>query len=166
MTVKDLSCCFTGHRPQGLPWGQNEEDPRCLRVKEELRARLEGLYECGYRHFICGMAVGCDMLFAESVLALKETHPDVSLEAAVPCGSQPDRWTRALRERYNRLLDGCDKVTVLQVEYSPDCMMRRNRYMVDRSSAILAVYSGRPGGTMNTLLYARRQGLKSIVIEI
>ena len=43
MDDREQSCCFTGHRPMKLPWGMNEEDPRCLRLKEELRARLEAI---------------------------------------------------------------------------------------------------------------------------
>jgi uncharacterized phage-like protein YoqJ len=45
-------------------------------------------------------------------------------------------------------------------------MMRRNRYMVDRSSLLLACYDGRPGGTMSTILYAERSEVKVIVVEI
>ena len=164
--MRETSCSFTGHRPAKLPWGSNEGDIRCIAVKEELAARLEGIYEAGYRHFICGMAIGCDMYFAEAVLKLQKQHPDVTLEAAIPCGTQPDRWTRAQRERYNMLLDQCSKVNVLQIEYSPQCMMRRNQYMVDNSSLLLACFDGRPGGTMSTILYAQRQGLNVITIDI
>ena len=164
--MREKSCCFTGHRPTKLPWGANENDPRCAALKEELYCRLLGTYEAGYTHFICGMAIGCDMFFAEAVLRLQEIHPEVTLEAAVPCGSQPERWTKALRERYNRLLDSCSKVTVLQLSYTPDCMQKRNQYMVDNSSLLLACFDGRPGGTMSTILYAQRQGLKTIIIDI
>ena len=166
MDEQAISCCFTGHRPQSLPWGTREQDPRCLELKLELAARLEGIYETGYRRFLCGMALGCDMYFAEAVLALRDSHPDVRLEAVIPCGSQPDRWNLAQRQRYNSLLDRCDKVTVLQIHYTPDCMLRRNRYMVEHSSLLLACYNGYPGGTQSTLLYAQRQGLQTIVIEI
>ena len=76
---KEITCCFTGHRPSKLPWGQNENDPRCVKVKQELASRLEGIYELGFRHFMCGMAIGCDMYFAEAVLNLRDRHPDVSL---------------------------------------------------------------------------------------
>jgi uncharacterized phage-like protein YoqJ len=144
----------------------NENDPRCLSLKQELEARLSAAYELGYRHFLCGMAIGCDMYFAEAVLKLREDHPDVTLEAAIPFGDQPGRWGQAQRRRYNTLIDQADKVTVLQYGYTPDCMMRRNRYMVDRSSLLLACYDGRPGGTMNTILYAEREGVKVIVVEI
>ncbi len=166
MDERATTCCFTGHRPKALPWGTREDDARCVQLKMELAARLEGIYEAGWRHFLCGMALGCDTYFAEAVIALRAEHPDVTLEAVVPCGSQPDRWGVAQRQHYNDLLNACDKVTVLQIHYTPDCMQRRNRCMVDRSSLLLACYTGYPGGTQSTLLYARRQGVESVIIEI
>ena len=166
MAQREQTCCFSGHRPAKLPWGGNEADERCLALKGELAAHLEALYAEGYRHFICGMALGCDMYFAEAVTALREVHEDVTLEAAVPCGTQPDRWNRAQRERYNALLNACSKVTVLQIGYSPECMMRRNQYMVDHSSMLLCCYNGRPGGTMRTILYAERTGVGVEIIDV
>ena len=166
MYQKENTCCFTGHRPMKLPWGMKEDDPRCIELKAELYARLEGAYELGYRNFVCGMAIGCDMFFAEAVLRLQKEHPEIKLEAAVPCGSQPDRWTKAQRERYNSLLDSSTELHVLQLSYTPDCMQKRNQYMVDKSSLLLACFDGRPGGTMSTILYAQRQGLKTITIDI
>ena len=163
---KEITCCFTGHRPSKLPWGQNENDLRCIAVKQELASRLEGVYETGFRHFMCGMAIGCDMYFAEAVLNLRDRHPDVSLEAVIPCGTQPDRWAKPLRMRYTSLLDRCDSVKVLQIMYSRDCMMRRNKYMVDNSSLLLGCFMGIPGGTMNTIVYSERSGLKVVLIEI
>ena len=163
---KPVSCCFTGHRPAKLPWGTDEGDERCLRLKARLREVIARAVEDGYTHFICGMAIGCDTFFAEAVIALREQHGDITLEAAVPCGSQPDKWTKAQRLRYNELLDRCDTVTVLQYGYTDDCMMQRNRYMVDRSSLLLACFDGRPGGTMSTIVYAERQGLKTVIIEL
>lgn len=163
---KEITCCFSGHRPSRLPWGSNEHDVRCLELRLEIAARLEGIYDMGYRRFLCGMALGCDMFFAEAVLALRDAHPDVILEAVVPCATQPDKWTAPQRRRYNSLLDACNKVTVLQLDYTPDCMLRRNYYMVDRSSLLLCCFRGCPGGTMNTIVYAERSGLECVMIEI
>lgn len=166
MKKREISCCFSGHRPAKLPWGANELDARCVALKEELAARVNGIYQAGYRHFICGMALGCDTYFAEAVLALRREHEDITLEAAVPCGTQPDRWTRQQRERYNTLLDECDAVNVLQIDYTPECMLQRNKYMVDRSSLLLCCYDGMPGGTMQTIIYAERSGVNVITIDI
>ena len=33
---RETSCCFTGHRPDKLPWRNDESDPRCVRLKEEI----------------------------------------------------------------------------------------------------------------------------------
>ena len=161
-----VTCCFTGHRPEKLPWGMNEADERCAALKWELAARLDGIYEAGYRRFFCGMALGCDMYFAEAVLALRKKHPDVSLEAAIPCLDQADNWPADQQRRYRELLSQVNRVSFLQASYSPGCMQRRNRYMVDRASLLLACYDGRPGGTRDTLLYAMRNERSVILINI
>ena len=166
MSTRETTCGFTGHRPAKLPWGTNENDPRCVQLKAELSARLEGIYEAGYRHFICGMAIGCDFYFAAAVIDLREKHGDITLEAAIPCGGQPDKWNTKQRLEYNSLIDRCDKVTVLQIHYTPTCMQRRNEYIVDNSSLLLACYNGKPGGTMKTLLYAGRNDVKTVIIDI
>ena len=166
MSTADTTCCFTGHRPAKLPWGSSEGDPRCLSLKAEIAARLEGIYELGYRNFICGMAEGCDLYFAEAVLAMRDHLPDMTLEAAIPCDRQADKWTAAQQRRYEHIMAESDTVTFVQHRYSPGCMMRRNRYMVDRSSLLLACFDGQTGGTMNTILYAQRSGLKVILIDL
>lgn len=164
--LKSHTCCFTGHRPSKLPWGMDESQPACAALKRRIAQELEGLYERGFRHFITGMARGSDLYFAEAVLDLRRNHPDVTLEAAVPCSTQAGSWRRAERERYHAILDRCNAETLVQRDYSRDCMHRRNRYMVERSTAVLAVYDGAGGGTMYTLNYAAAQGLETIVIPV
>ena len=166
MADKEITCCFTGHRPVRLPWGMRETDPRCTALKEQISATLDGIYESGYRHFICGMAIGCDTYFAEAVLALRHQHPDVTLEAAVPCNDQAERWNRAQRAHYTDLIARCDQITYVSHTYSPGCMMKRNEYMIDSSSLLLACFNGRSSGTMNTILYAERSGVRTIILEI
>jgi len=160
------TCTFTGHRENKLPWHTDETDPRCLRLKQSIYDAVEAVYRSGVRHFICGMATGCDMFFAEAVLALRAERPDVTLEAAIPCEGQSNRWTAEQRRRYDRLVAECDFFTVIQRDYSPDCMLRRNRYMIDASAVLIAAYNGKPGGTQSTLLYALRQGLQIIELPL
>ena len=161
------TCCFTGHRPDRLPWRDQEADPRCLLLKDRLRERTERAIQAGYRHFISGMARGADLYFAEAVLALRERYPHITLEAARPYASQADSWPEQERRRYWSILDRCDYETLVQHQYDPGCLMRRNRYMVDRASRIIAVYDGVPqGGTAQTLLYAIRNGLERDILSV
>ncbi|NCB74169.1 MAG: DUF1273 family protein [Clostridia bacterium] len=160
------SCTFTGHREEKLPWRGDEADPRCLRLKELIADSLETVYHSGINHFICGMATGCDMYFCEAVIELRSSHEDITLEAAIPWEGQAQGWSAPLKKRYARLVADCDFYTLVQKDYTPDCLMRRNRYMVDSSSVIIAAFSGRPGGTMSTLLYAVRSGLEVIELPV
>lgn len=160
-----VSCCFTGNRPEKLPWGTNEKDLRCLLAQDQIYTALEDAYARGFCHFICGMARGSDLYFAELVLQLRVKYPRVTLEAAIPYRGQCDTWAQADKSRYLHLIEQCDKVTVLQEEYTPACMQRRNQYMVDHSSLVIALYGGMPGGTRSTLLYAMRQGVETMILS-
>lgn len=163
---RSQSCCFTGHRESKLPWRGDECDARCKKLRESIYDAVEAVYRSGIRHYICGMATGCDFWFCEAVLELREAHPEITLEAAVPFERQSESWSESQRRHYHRLITDCDYVTVVQKEYSSDCYMRRNRYMVDSASVLIAAYNGRPGGTLNTLLYAIRNGLEVIQLPI
>lgn len=51
-------------------------------------------------------------------------------------------------------------------EYSEDCMLERNRYLVNHAACLLAVYNGeRRGGTAMTVRYARRLGREVIMLD-
>ena len=139
MRGRQSACCFTGHRPGKLPWRYNEEDLRCVSLKARIADAVEAAYQEGFRHFLCGMALGCDLYFCECVLRLRQTHPDVTVEAAVPCPSQADAWP-------------------------PD--QRRDRYMVDHAALLIAAFDGSPGGTRYTVEYAMRRGLEIVDLPI
>ena len=165
MRGRPYTCCFTGHRPEKLPWGDDETDGRCAALKKKLQDAVEAAYGEGMRHFICGMARGCDFYFAEAVLTLRREKGDVTLEAAIPCAAQSGGWPEADQARWRSLLAQCDLETLVQDHYSPGCMSRRNRYMVDHSAMVIAVYDGAPGGTRQTLEYAIRQSVPFVDIR-
>ena len=75
-----------------------------------------------------------------------------------PYERQAVRWPEALRNRYFSIAERCDRETMLQRQYTPDCLRKRNRYMVDRAEIVLAVWNGSPSGTGQTVWYARETG--------
>ena len=79
------------------------------------------------------------------------------------------RSTELFKQRatllYYNIAAKCDKETMLQREYTPDCMDKRNRYMVDHADSILAVWNGCPSGTGNTVRYVHKKGKSIIVIN-
>ena len=161
-------CCFTGHRPKGLPWGEDESAPGCMAAKALLAQEVERAWQEGYRTFVSGMAMGGDLYFAEAVMACQMVHRDIVLMAAIPCPDQTRGWPREQAERYQRILNwiGPDHQVLVQNQYTRDCMLRRDEYMVDQSQRIIALYDGRSsGGTRYTLECAMKKGLESIIID-
>ena len=160
-------CCFTGHRPEKLPWRDNEWDPRCVALQGRIMVELRQAYRNGYRHFICGMARGIDTYCCEAVLKLRQEHREVRLEAAIPCRTQAKNWPAKDRERYRRLLAQCDLRTLIQEAYTPGCMLRRDRYMVSRAEGGFGVYDmATSGGTKKTLAYALEQKREIFLIDL
>ena len=162
----EISCSFTGHRPEKLPWGEDELDPRCLEIKAKLATAVETAYEAWCRHFLCGMARGADFYFCEAVLDLRQRRPGVTLEAVIPCEEQAARWSERDRDRYYTLVASCDGETMVQRHYDKGCMLRRNRYLVDHAARLIAVYDGMLGVTMDTIRYAMKQGLELDILYL
>ena len=162
---KNQTACLTGHRPKSLPWGYNENSVQCLKFKEHLKAIIDKTIDSGITTFFTGMAEGFDMIAAEILIKLKDKHKNLKLIAAVPCLNQTIKWNINQQERYNNILTKCDKVIILSREYTSSCMIERNKYMVDNSSICIACYNGSPSGTGKTVEYARKKGLRILIIS-
>lgn len=161
------ACCFTGHRPQKLPWGFNEQDERCISMRQRTKEEIENAIQEGYTIFLCGMALGFDMICAELVLELKKKYPHIKLICVLPCKDQSNIWRKDQQERYAKILKKADSVHCLYNNYNenPNCMLERNDYMLNNSSMVIALFNGKKGGTQNTLLKAERQGLKVEIVK-
>lgn len=163
--MEDKTICITGHRPNKLPWGLNEEDSRCIKFKQDLEKIIVERIKLGYTHFISGLALGVDTYFAEIILKLKNEYKSITLEGAIPCENQTYKWSIKSTDKYNEIKNKCDKITLISKNYTPYCMIQRNRYMVENSSLVIAVYSGAKGGTHNTVTYAKQLNREIITIN-
>lgn len=160
------TACFTGHRNQKLPWRFNEEDERCKIMKKNLKLEIERAIAKGYTTFLCGMAIGFDMFCAETVLELKQHYSHIKIIGAIPCRNQDSLWSAVYQERYRRLLMQLDGIRCKYDEYNgAECMLERNRFMVNNSSLMIALFNDLPGGTKSTIDYAKRQGLEIVIIK-
>ena len=132
---------------------------------KEQKAEIEKAVQRGYATFYCGMALGFDIICAETVLKLKQKY-DIYLKGAVPCKNQEKKWPKEYNTRYRNLLKRLDGVRCIHEEYADaECMLERNRYMIDNSSLLIALFNGADGGTKYTLDYARAKGLNIVIIE-
>lgn len=151
-----LTCCVTGHRQfpalsRETLWGW-------------LESAVQQAIDDGYACFLSGFAEGADQMFAQIVYEKSRRYP-IRLEAALP-----------YRDRYRQLthspaacapLRACAAVHMVSEDYAPGVYHKRNRFMVEHSSRVIAAYDGRKtGGTAYTVNYARRLGRQLILLPI
>ena len=168
INIKELNshiACATEHRGQKLPWGFNEKDKRCKAMKKDLKNKVEFAINRDYHTFLCGMALGFDLIFAETILKLKRKYPHIKLIGAIPWSGQSLSWSDEQQKRYNKIIAKLDGICCLYDNYNRFCLHERNRYMVNNSSLIFALFDGQPGGTKTTLEYAKKQGLEILLID-
>lgn len=143
-------CCFTGHRPEKLGAGKEL-------VIQRLDEAITDALDDGYTTFISGAAKGVDLWAAELVLARRRTQPDIRLVCAVPYKGFGLHWRDGHSELFTDVIRAADMVVYVCDSYSRSAYQRRNEWMVDRSSLLIAAYTGASGGTRNTIEYAKRQ---------
>lgn len=140
-------CCVTGHRD--LPQNQINY------VKAALMREIEKAVADGFTCFMSGFAEGVDQYFVEMVMEKQKDDPSLELIAVIPYQKRLDSL-RAKGQTYE-MLEACHDVVVIQEEYQPSVYSHRNRYMVEHSNRVIAVYDGREkGGTVRTIRFAHQ----------
>jgi len=149
-------CCFAGHRPEKLP-----EEPE--EIKSWLSRQIDAAIENGYVTFLTGMAMGIDIWAGTLVLEKKAAHPEIHLIAVTPYPGFPAKWKSEWKEAYDALWHAADHRVVISASFAPDAFERRNRFLVDHSSRLIAFYNGEEGGTHRLIQYAHESGLTCFV---
>ena len=153
--IREKTCCFTGHRPEKLHESEGE-------VIYALRAKVCHAIEDGFDTFITGMSRGVDIWAAEIVLELKRENPEIRLVAALPYDGMGNSWNSRWKNSYFDILEKADLIKIFSPNYQPFVYGERDRWMVDMSSRVIAVYHGEAGGTKNTMDYAEKNGIEVI----
>ncbi len=155
--MRAQTCCFTGHRDIA----QDEKQE----IKRQLERILRSLIGKGIRYFGSGGARGFDLMAADVVLQLKKEFPHIRLIMVLPCRDQTRGWKGEDIRHYERILTQADKVVYLQEKYSPGCMQKRNRHLVNHSSVCVAYCTRNTGGTAYTLRYACKKGVRIVLLN-
>ena len=104
------SCAITGPRPSRFQFRYNENDQRCMTLKEQIRAELIRLCEQGVHVYYIGGALGVDMWCAEILLELQGSSIRVHtllrqshLKAMIRSGNQSTRSGWLLSESIQKM---------------------------------------------------------------
>ena len=155
--MQGKTCCITGHRD--IPAEQIGH------IKKSLEQEIDRAISDGFSCFISGFADGVDLLFTGIVAERITKNPALKLIAAIPYRRRLDTLQKP--ERTKALIDFCAEIYVAAEEYHPSVYAKRNRYMVEQSDRVIALYDGREkGGTVGTirLTHMMKKELREIAI--
>ena len=137
-----------------------------MALRAVLAEQIAVLVNAGFTQFLSGMAEATDTWCALSVLNLREKYPTIKLHCILPCKEQADKWTASSRDLYRSILERAYSIVYVSRTYHRNCMLDRNRFLVEHAAALLAVYNGeRRGGTAVTMRCMRKMGREIIVID-
>ena len=162
----EKTVCFSGHRPEKLPHGGDENSLTTNNLKSLLYKEIYDSIHDGYTEFITGLARGVDNWAAQMILDFKNKNDALRLICVQPYKNYGEGWKGYEKWALSHIIERADEVVILCDRFQPDCMKLRNQYMVDHSSKLIAVVSNYRSGTGQTIRYAQKQGLVVRAIEI
>lgn len=162
-----IRCAIIGQNPLRFPWGFDEEDDRCRKLKMELAQQIMVLRQSGVSQFLTACDCGVGLYTGEIINGLRMTDRDLMLICYTPHEEQATKWAPYLRERYFAMLEKCTLISAVCEVGAPDAQFQAYKKIIDLADVMLAVYDGDTPATGSAedraLAYAEGQH-KSLVL--
>ena len=130
-----------GQHPMRFPWGFDEEDESCAKMKMELAQQIVVLRQSGVSQFLVACDCGVGLYAAEIVNGLRATTDrDLMLICYTPHEEQATKWAPYLRERYFDMLTACTYLSAVCEVGTPDAQLRAYKKIIDLADVVLGVY--------------------------
>ena len=151
--MTEKTCCFTGHK--------NLTQEQAIEALHLLIKRVNELTIEGYTHFISSFANDTDVLLAQIIGSFRYKNKNLVLEAVIPIENKLNSLDKI---KYALML--YNKVTVIQEQCGPECFQKRNKYMIDNSGVVVALWDEKTSKeAYNAVNYARSQGKEIICMS-
>lgn len=137
---KPIRCAVIGQNPMRFPWGFDEEDDRCQKLKIELAQQIMALRQSGVLQFLTACDCGVGLYAAEIINGLRTTDHDLMLLCYTPHEEQTTKWAPYLRERYFTMLEKSTLISAVCEVGAPDAQLQAYKKIIDLADVVLAVY--------------------------
>ena len=134
-------CAVIGQPPMRFPWGFDEEDDGCRRMKLEMAQRIMELRQRGVAEFQVACDPGVGLYAVEIINILREKDKSFRLVCVIPHEEQATKWTPQLRERYFDMLADCTDLSCVDYQETPNAQLMAYRRIVKQSGVVLAIYA-------------------------
>lgn len=147
-----IRMALTGHRPARLKYNSRLEAEEWRPIIDWLKQQIKTI---GVTDAICGMAEGCDCVYALAVMELKDEGHGINLHCVLPCDNYQSGYYI-----YDKIRSYADTWISLSKEYYRGCDDVRDQYMVDNSDKIFAIWDGiKAGGVWSTIRKSQKKSI-------
>ena len=164
---KLIRCAVIGQHPLRFPWGFDEEDKFCSKMKLELAQQIMVLRQSGVSQFLTACDCGVGLYTGEIINGLRMTDRDLMLICYTPHEEQATKWAPYLRERYFDMLTACTYLSAVCEVGAPDVQLHAYKKIIDLADVVLAVYdkdtSPTGGAEDSALAYAMDVARKPVL---
>ena len=137
---KPIRCAVIGQNPMRFPWGFDEEDKFCSKMKTELVQQIMVLRQRGVSQFLTACDCGVGLYAGEIINGLRTTDRDLMLICYIPHEEQATKWAPYLRERYFTMLEKCTLISAVCEVGVPDAQLQAYKKIIGLADVVLAVY--------------------------
>lgn len=164
---KPIRCAVIGQNPMRFPWGFDEEDKFCSKMKTELAQQIMALRQSGVSQFLTACDCGVGLYAGEIINGLRTADRDLMLLCYTPHEEQATKWAPYLRERYFDMLEKCTHISAVCPVGTSDAQFCAYRQIIDLADVVLAVYDRNTPATGSAedsaLAYAMDAAHKSVL---
>ena len=135
-----MRCAVMGQHPLRFPWGFDEEDASCIKMKMELAQQIMALRQGGVSQFFVACDCGVGLYAAEIVNGLRATTDrDLMLICYTPHEEQATKWAPYLRERYFDMLTACTYLSAVCEVGTSGAQLQAYKRIIDLADVVLCV---------------------------
>lgn len=142
-----MRCAVMGQHPLRFPWGFDEEDASCAKMKMELAQQIMVLCQEGVSQFLVACDYGVGLYAGEIINGLRMTDRDLMLLCYTPHEEQTTKWAPYLRERYFTMLEQCTLISAVCEVGAPDAQLQAYKKIIDLADVVLGVYDADTSAT-------------------
>ncbi len=135
-------------------------------VKKSISKLLDEIIsKTDYVYFLNGLSIGYDLYVSQEILKIRNHNKKILLEAVLPYEEQSKNWNEKTRNDYYEIIEKSDVDTLLQKYYSADCFKNRNKYMIDNSQVLIAIWNKKNNHLSHAIRYANSKGKPVNIID-
>ena len=162
-------CAVIGQAPMRYPWGFDEEDSGCRKLKIELAQQIMALRQGGVSQFLVACDCGVGLYAGEIINGLRAVDSDLMLICYTPHEEQATKWAPYLRERYFTMLEKCTHISVVCPVGTPDAQLQAYRKIICLADVVLCVHdtdlSATDSGETRAFVFAVESHTPTLVLH-